>query len=350
MARRGAVRAITTVMVTAALGAAMATPAAAAPGLRARPASVSQQAIEVVLGASFAGAWLRPSTDRLAVATTDPGAVRRIRALGAVPRVVARTAAALDAVQSVLDARAATVPDSVTGWYVDPASNSVIVRATDVDAGQAFAAGVDGVRVEKVAHRPRPLAELVGGEAVYSPDGARCSIGFNATSGSTRYVITAGHCTETGGTWSGYDRSPVGPVTASSFPGDDFGLIRVESSAWEQGPWVSDGDADRITVTGSAEALVGASVCRSGSTTGYRCGSIEAKDQTVNYGGGDVVSGLTRTGACAEPGDSGGSYVSGSQAQGVLSGGSGSCLLGGETFFQPVNEVLAAYDLSLLTG
>jgi len=41
----------------------------------------------------------------------------------------------------------------------------------------------------------------------------------------------------------------------------------------------------------------------------------------VNYGSGDVVRGLTRTDICAEAGDSGGPFVSGTQAQGTLSGG-----------------------------
>jgi streptogrisin C len=69
----------------------------------------------------------------------------------------------------------------------------------------------------------------------------------------------------------------------------------------------------------------------------------------VNYQEGSV-SGLTRTNACAEPGDSGGSWVSGTQAQGVTSGGSGNCTSGGTTYFQPVNEILSVYGVSLITG
>jgi streptogrisin C len=61
------------------------------------------------------------------------------------------------------------------------------------------------------------------------------------------------------------------------------------------------------------------------------------------------VTGLTRTDVCAEGGDSGGPWLSGDQAQGVTSGGSGDCTVGGETFFQPVNEILAENDLTLLT-
>jgi streptogrisin C len=42
--------------------------------------------------------------------------------------------------------------------------------------------------------------------------------------------------------------------------------------------------------------------------------------------------------------------VSGTQAQGVTSGGSGDCSAGGTTFFQPVNEILSVYGVSLITG
>jgi streptogrisin C len=104
-----------------------------------------------------------------------------------------------------------------------------------------------------------------------------------------------------------------------------------------------------VSVAGSTEAAVGASICRSGSTTGWHCGTISAKNQTVNYAQGSV-SGLTRTNVCAEPGDSGGSWLSGNQAQGVTSGGSGNCTSGGTTYFQPVNEILSAYGLTLVTS
>ncbi len=93
---------------------------------------------------------------------------------------------------------------------------------------------------------------------------------------------------------------------------------------------------------------MGASICRSGATTGMWCGTVQAKDQTVNYAQG-AVTGLTQTNVCAEPGDSGGSWISANQAQGVTSGGSGNCTSGGTTFFQPVNEILSAYGLTLLT-
>jgi streptogrisin C len=69
----------------------------------------------------------------------------------------------------------------------------------------------------------------------------------------------------------------------------------------------------------------------------------------VNYPEG-TVTGLTRTDACAEPGDSGGAWLAGDQAQGVTSGGSGDCTVGGITFFQPLTEILEVNGLTLVTG
>lgn len=97
------------------------------------------------------------------------------------------------------------------------------------------------------------------------------------------------------------------------------------------------------------QALAGAAVCRSGSTTGWHCGTIEQHDTSVSYAEG-TVDGVTRTTVCAEPGDSGGSYISGVQAQGVTSGGSGDCTSGGTTFYQPINPLLSTYGLTLRTS
>jgi streptogrisin C len=104
-----------------------------------------------------------------------------------------------------------------------------------------------------------------------------------------------------------------------------------------------------VDVAGSVEAMVGASVCRSGSTTGWHCGTIQEQNATVTYAEG-TVNGLTRTTVCAEPGDSGGPYMAGTQAQGVTSGGSGDCTSGGTTFFQPVNPILSDFGLTLVTA
>jgi streptogrisin C len=305
------------------------------------------------LGGSFAGAWFERGSPDLVVATTDPAAAQRVREAGAIPRVVSLDLLTLNSVMDGLNARADSVPDAVTGWYVDPVSNAVVVSATDPGQAQQFAAGQPGVRIERVSTRPVPFADLNGGESIAaSTPGASCSIGFSVASGSTRYVLTAGHCTTLGGTWYGSDGTPIGPVVRTSYPDDDFGLIEVTSPTWRQSGAVATSEGP-VVMTGTAQAPVGASVCRSGATTGTHCGTVEAVNETVNYGGGEVVNGLTRTSTCAEPGDSGGPYFAGSHALGTLSGGSGSCfvsLFGAETFYQPIGEALSAYHVALVTG
>ena len=105
----------------------------------------------------------------------------------------------------------------------------------------------------------------------------------------------------------------------------------------------------RATSPAPDAAIEGSSVCRSGSTTGWHCGTIQQRDASVTYPQGTSTD-LTRTSVCAEPGDSGGSFISVDQAQGVTSGGSGNCTSGGVTYFQPIREILTAYGLTLMTS
>lgn len=271
------------------------------------------------------------------------------------------TKAQLRSAHKALDRRFGEVSANITSWGVDTQSGRVVVSVVASDKralakARAAIADLPAARIELVSERVHPYWNIIGGQAI-TTGGARCSAGFNArNSAGTRYVLTAGHCTELGGTWRGVGGT-LGPVAGTSFPTNDYGRIRVTSSAAASTRFVdrysSGGD---VTVGGAGNAAVGAAVCRSGSTTGWRCGTVQATNQTVNYGGGDVVSGLTRTSACAEPGDSGGPYVSnpGSgtrvTAFGLLSGGSGNCRTGGTTFYQPVTEVLGAYGVTLITG
>ncbi|HEY0701040.1 MAG TPA: S1 family peptidase, partial [Micromonospora sp.] len=118
---------------------------------------------------------------------------------------------------------------------------------------------------------------------------------------------------------------------------------------WTPLPEVRTGAGSAVQIKGSQAAPVGGTICRYGATTGWRCGTVTALNATVFYAQG-AVYGLTRTSVCAEPGDSGGPFVAGNQAQGMLSGGSGNCTTGGTSYFQPVREALSAYGLTLLTA
>jgi hypothetical protein len=161
-------------------------------------------------------------------------------------------------------------------------------------------------------------------------------------------VLTAGHCTNLGGTWTTSSGQTIGPVAASSFPGNDFGAIRISNpAALDPRGGVLYNGAFR-DITGASRVPVNSQACKTGSTTGTTCGIVQAYNVTVRYAEGTVY-GLTRTNICTQPGDSGGAMFAGSQAQGITSGGTiGGCGGGFQSFFQPADEALSVYGLTLL--
>ncbi|MFI6858016.1 S1 family peptidase [Streptomyces sp. NPDC050416] len=306
------------------------------------------------LGDRFAGAWLRGTTSQeLVVATTDTADVATIKAQGAKAAVVKKSLRDLTAVKRKLDAAAARVSTRDTPlWYVDVPANRVVVQAGNKAAAATFvkAAGLDGksVDVKVTANRPRLMPDVTGGDAYYTDGTARCSVGFSVTKGEQEGFASAGHCGKQGARTTGFDKAEQGTFQASTFPGKDMSWVAVNDQ-WNATPNVKGEGDKKVEITGSVQALVGAAVCRSGSTTGWHCGKVEQHDTSVSYAEGKV-DGLTQTTVCAEPGDSGGPYVAGVQAQGVTSGGTGDCKSGGTTFFQPINPLLSEFGLTLKTA
>jgi len=306
------------------------------------------------LGGHFAGAWVSGATSaELTVATTHAADAPAIRAQGAKAAVVKTPLSTLQTVKEKLDAVARRVRARDTPvWYVDVATNRVVVEATKQSAGTAFvkAAGVEGrgVGVRLSPIRPRLMEDIVGGDAYYIDGNARCSVGFSVTKGQQQGFATAGHCGTAGAKTTGYNKADQGTFQKSTFPGKDMAWVGVNSD-WTATPDFKGQGGQRSQIAGSVQALVGASVCRSGSTTGWHCGTIQQLAASVDYAEG-TVDGLTRTNVCTEPGDSGGPFISGAQAQGTTSGGSGDCTSGGTTFFQPVNPILSDFGLTLKTA
>ncbi len=301
-------------------------------------------------GSAFGGSWFDPATGKLTVAVTDAGKAAAVEAAGARTRLVKHSAARLDAAKKRIDAL--TAPAGVSSWHVDPAAGSVIVNVVasaqgdnDVRAFVAKARKAGPVTVERTAEAPQTFAAgTVGGDPYYTGN-VRCSIGFSVHGG----FVTAGHCGGVGQQVRGWDNSYIGNFQGSSFPGDDYAWVNVGSGWWTVPVVLGWGTVPDQLVRGSNEAPIGASICRSGSTTRWHCGRVLAKNETVNYSQGAVHQ-MTKTSVCAQGGDSGGSFISGDQAQGVTSGGWGNCSSGGETWYQPVNEILNRYGLRLHTA
>ncbi|CAM5237085.1 S1 family peptidase [Streptomyces fumanus] len=318
-----------------------------------RRATDLEPAARRAAGDAYGGSWFDAEEGRLTVAVTSDApatTVRAVRSTGAAVRTVEHSARALDTARARLDRLDA--PPGVSGWHVDPAANSLVVEVVAAERAdndvrrfldRARAAGP--VTVRTVPGTPRTYAAgTVGGDPYYTGN-VRCSIGFSVHGG----FVTAGHCGGPGAGVSGWDRSYIGTFQGSSFPDNDYAWVSVGSGWWTVPVVLGWGTVPDQLVRGSAEAPVGASVCRSGSTTHWHCGTVLAKNETVNYSQGAVHQ-MTKTSVCAEPGDSGGSFISGDQAQGVTSGGWGNCSSGGETWFQPVNEILNRYGLTLHTA
>jgi len=344
-----------------------------------RLAALQEKKLAAAQGSHFAGSWIERQADgnyKLVVATTTlhPQAA----ATGIEVRNARRSLNELNTSKAQLDsmlAKGGKVPAGVYGWYVDVTTNTVVVSVGigKQQAGVNFvaASGADArtVRFETAEEQPRLRTNVLGGYGYLRNPGDgylyACSVGFNVYSGTTNGYVSAGHCGDAGeivyyepSQWTLGPR--LGTFAASKFPnpgqtGNDYSWVRLDS-VHTQSPTVYGWGKGDVTVRGSTEAAVGAAICRSGRTSGWRCGTIEAKGQTVSYSSGETILNLTRTTACSEGGDSGGSFITGpGQAQGVLSGGSGSCKgkqpnSRTRSFYQPLLPILQDYNLTLRTG
>jgi streptogrisin C len=314
-------------------------------------ARTAEQKVRTTLGDSYAGSWFDAKSGTLVAQTTDRVKAARVGA-GVTVRVVANSHAELDAVKTGIDRFAGkAAPSAINGWRVDDKTNSVVVAVNrhkvDLEATSfldSVTAMHSSVRVVEENSSPRTYADVVGGWPYYINFASRCSEGFAVYGG----FVSAGHCGTPGSTVSDHNGTVIGSFVASSFPGNDFSYVGTDPSVTLWG-YVEGYNGLWYYVYGSAQVPNGSGICRSGSTTGMWCGTLLDRGWTVNYPQGTVYN-LTRTDVCAEPGDSGGSWLSANQAQGVTSGGSGNCSAGGTTFYQELNPILAAYGLTLITS
>jgi streptogrisin C len=307
-----------------------------------------EQTARQQLGAGYAGSWFDAATGKLVVQAT--GDASALRSADVTVATVAHSKATLDEVKSKIDGLAGkAAPAAINGWYVDTRGNSVVIAVNKTKTDAAATAFVErakalhpAVRVVEETASPQTKADVVGAYPYYINNSSRCSIGFTVTTG----FVSAGHCGTPGATATDGSGALLGYFQGSTFPGNDYSYVGAAGGVNLYG-YVYGYDGYYYYVRGSSEVPEGSSICRSGSTTGMWCGTVLAKNQTVNYPQGTVY-GLTQTNVCAEPGDSGGSWLSANQAQGVTSGGSGNCSSGGITYFQPVNPILSAYGLTLV--
>ncbi|MDJ0385157.1 putative Ig domain-containing protein [Streptomyces sp. G-G2] len=326
------------------------------------------------VGDRIAGLWFDPASGTLNAAVANDTDAALVREAGAVAHRVRYGRAELDAAAREVTRTVGKGVPGVVSWGPDDRNDRIEITLDRAAADPSATAYVDAfvariaalgpiAHISESADSPRQQSDVVGGEKWIPGTESPCSIGFpvTRTSGGTKAFLTAGHCTndadqaaygKDGSRVGTSNRNGVGSVNARE---GDMGIVDVDQAGWNVVPTVSGYGQGDVTVTGSAEAVVGTAVCRSGQTTGMRCGEVTKVNQSVDYGN-VVIEGLSYTSTCSAGGDSGGSYVAatGGKAVGLHSGGgSATCTSGsGEKFtiFQPVNEALATFGASLVTS
>ncbi|MEU0601948.1 S1 family peptidase [Streptomyces sp. NPDC006393] len=312
------------------------------------------------------------SRGKLIVNTPHAADAAAVTRAGLDSRIPERGERVLDRVKAALDAAAARqVPSGIDSWEVDLPSDTVTITAHDTNSAtarsflhvaQSFA---DAVHIVKSPTTLAPQTTIAPGSKM-TFNGYYCSVGFGAHSSSgTQYLVTAGHCVKDLPDLY-YSGSHFAKGVATRYrlgqPSVDMGLARLDSGvaiATRVGTWGALSESP--AVKGSTRALPGASLCKSGATSHWTCGKVKSYNVTVTYSGktssepDTVVSGLGSSTVCTEGGDSGGAYISGDQAQGLTSGGPlGQTCDGvnsaGTSYFQPLDDVLSYYGLTLNTN
>ncbi|MDX6282413.1 MAG: streptogrisin [Kribbellaceae bacterium] len=306
-----------------------------------------------------AGRWI--ADGKLMVAVTNEAEAAKVRQAGATPQLVSRSQAQLDELLAKVDKiTRADRGKGLQSWGIDPVSNKVVVR---VHGAYGALRGLgDGVQVIQVdTTHEQQSGEENPGDPWWPGSETYCSVAFPATDAQgNKFFVTAGHCTNDAnqaayGAINQANKlgtSNVGGTHSINAAEGDMGVVAVTESGWTISPNVNTYGSPAVTVSGSADAIVGDAVCHSGNTApNWECGTVTAINQSIDYGN-VVVGGLSTTNACSEGGDSGGAWLRGDKAVGLHSGGNSSCVSGdaGNSIFQPINEALAKWNLTLLTG
>lgn len=290
--------------------------------------------LETKLGPEFGGAWFDPEQEKLVIAVVEGADTAWIEAAGAVTQPVKYDYQSLAAITEELTTRQRKDPKLLPGavsWGVDVVHNTVLVTA-QAGYGDNLAKLLsdfgDAVQIQETKYQPQLTAEWLDGGLGYEGldydlFDRTCSVGFNVANEESRYFITAGHC-HPAGTVVSRGGTRIGEVLQAFYPHFDDAIVHVDNEdAWYQGGYVA-GYPGFYALNGLSDSLVGTTVCSSGHATGWTCGVITMKDESVLWPDGHTVQGLTRHTACVEGGDSGGSNVrptsDGVSAEGTTSG------------------------------
>ncbi|GAA4485390.1 S1 family peptidase [Rhodococcus olei] len=303
---------------------------------------------------AFAGAWLDPAGKPLIGLAAGPGVDAARKAaedagytVKDLPRSERTLQDQLAKAQDWISALPQPLAGLVGGAAVDVVNNNLVLRVADtVDVGGlqlpdflqgaavALSPALGSVAPPVADNGGAPADAMFGGDSYAAENAAgafRCSLGFNGTNASGATVnISAGHCDPNRGApgtsvvfqmpSEGVFGPRIGAFERTNLQGHDFSIIRIDDSvAYRfQNNLVRVPGRSPLHITGTADPVVGAPVCKSGLTTGFTCGTVNAVNQRVSVGSRTLENGFSAN-ICALQGDSGGTIVTGDRALGISS-------------------------------
>ncbi|MFB7876843.1 S1 family peptidase [Nocardia sp. NPDC056064] len=306
---------------------------------------------------TFAGAWLTPE-GKAVVAVTDAETGKLAAADGYQTQLAPISANGLEGALVQLSQWIASLPreisEPISSVAIDTLNSQLVLNVANTPTGHLLNLPTLIATIKVV------LSPGGGGPVERRPMGGDtyitatkdlhdtslrgvdvCSFGFNATDDAGAALnISAGHCNpniDNGGSAPVYvpnvrdiPNSPeVGSFAHSVLGGPaalDYSVIRLNERAVNAGmdqPRVRGAEGTTLTITGTAEPVTGAPVCKTGQSSTFTCGFVSADHVETQLFTAEGVSKTIRgfaNSACTLGGDSGGAIVSGTLALGITSG------------------------------
>ncbi|WP_028479524.1 S1 family peptidase [Nocardia sp. CNY236] len=307
---------------------------------------------------AFAGAWIG-SDGKPVVAVTSPNAAKIAAADGYHTRLAPISADNLETALMQLNQWISNLPreisQAVNSVAIDLLNSRLVLSIANTPVGHllnlpTLLANIT-VILSPDAGGPVERRPMGGDTYITAPTSLRdsslrgvdiCSFGFNSVDAAGNALnISAGHCDPN------LDKSnqeatvylpdirdlPASPALGTFVraslgggPALDYSVIELNERAVRAGmdqPSVRGANGSTLSITGTAEPITGAPVCKSGQSSTFTCGFVVAdRVETQLYtaeGEARTIRGFA-TSACTLGGDSGGAIVSGTLALGITSG------------------------------
>ncbi len=306
----------------------------------------------------FAGAWM--NTDgKPVMAVTSLSAARTVAADGYQTRLAPISADSLQGSLAQLTQWIGTLPhqlsSTINSAAIDVLNSRLVLTVANTAAGHllnlpTLIANVKVVLAPDsggpIEHRPMAGDTYISAPTSLDNSALKtvdvCSFGFNSVDAHGNALnISAGHCDpnldigdQQAGVWVPNPKNLKASPQAGSFvdahvgdkSGLDYSVIKLTDRAVKAGmdqPSVRGANGTTLTITGTADPVTGAPICKSGQSSTFTCGFVVADQVETQLftaeGTSKTVRGFASS-ACTLGGDSGGAIVSGTLALGITSG------------------------------